>query len=847
MQKKSLLIALTLCSQAFANPEGGRAQSGKVIIDSSGNKVTITTGDKALIHWDDFSIRSGEVTQFIQPDASSVVVNKVTGNNPSQISGLLQANGRVALINPRGVVITKEGIVKTAEFLASTSDVVDTSWSIQTQGVDLSHIDPKAIINHDGLIFAEKNGAQIVLFAPTTEVTGVVQAPAGHVDILGDVVAIKNQAFIDVSSTSSAGTVKIGGDCGKTASAVYAAKNTFVGPDAIVRADGIDVGSGGDILIWGSDAARGYGALSAKGGDISGKGGLIELSGHWVDLEGIRVSTLASDPMLTGHFIIDPYNLIISNANNNVTLTTPFSPTGTGATLEVNTIIEALGGSNVTITTIGTGGSEAGDITVASNLLSTFETNSLFITSANDIIVNNNINILHGGNLKLVANNSITLGENSSVGAGVGYNLVFAVDQASTSVGTGRFTMASTAKVGNGAMNNAGPVYFYLGNLANATFGPTIAGAAFVPGQYTSQGTFPGIAGTLPAITSPYAIYYKGIGATASVTDATQNTVNQATANLYEQIDQSGTWTFTSGTVTFVTETTDKTAAENRATTIANLNNAINQAKADETSKKADFKAKADAAKKAEEDRLSATQQDLAQKEQAALQAKIDEEQALQAAAKAEADRKNLEQQLAQYQNQASVVTQAVTKVDASTITYLTFFDLTPEQIASYNDTEWNTIKSKFSGDPFDRYCAICPNPNTDIANRLNQLRQASRDNNEANQIAAYNGLRAQFAVAVSSTYANSNHDDTDYNNDERLHKDNDGNVINATNLNNARTWAKEAVSALKSQRDEGLLLPSPRSLFVLLMGFVKKIRTYFRSRLRKMKEIFKKNILHFQ
>jgi hypothetical protein len=199
---------------------------------------------------------------------------------------------------------------------------------------------------------------------------------------------------------------------------------------------------------------------------------------------------------------------------------------------------------------LGTTGSENGDIIFQDSVNAGFQPNSLFVTSANNITINDTVLVSCGGNLKFVANNDITLGNNTVITAGDGNNLVFAVDQgSSSSIGPGKLTMSSSTMVNAGTGPVKGKVYFYVGNLAISTFGGDVAGVSFVPGQYTSVGTFPGISGTLPTITSPYAIYYKGLGTTViPVTPGTQGLINQSTANVFSFIGNSGNWTLTNGT-----------------------------------------------------------------------------------------------------------------------------------------------------------------------------------------------------------------------------------------------------------------------------------------------------------
>ena len=77
----------------LALPGGEHVISGNVDFQRALNALTIHNSDRAIIHWQDFSIGAGELTNFIQPSASSAVLNRVVGGNLSEIYGTLRSNG----------------------------------------------------------------------------------------------------------------------------------------------------------------------------------------------------------------------------------------------------------------------------------------------------------------------------------------------------------------------------------------------------------------------------------------------------------------------------------------------------------------------------------------------------------------------------------------------------------------------------------------------------------------------------------------------------------------------------------------------------------------------------------
>ena len=66
--------------------------------------VTVNQATPLLgINWISLGNNPGEVLKFVQPSASAIALNRVTGADPSQFLGSLIANGSVIVINPNGV------------------------------------------------------------------------------------------------------------------------------------------------------------------------------------------------------------------------------------------------------------------------------------------------------------------------------------------------------------------------------------------------------------------------------------------------------------------------------------------------------------------------------------------------------------------------------------------------------------------------------------------------------------------------------------------------------------------------------------------------------------------------
>jgi len=127
----ALLCGLGCAQPSFAQslPTGGNVASGNVSISStSPTSLTISQSSRTgIVNWSSFSIGQGNQVQF--NNGSGATLNRVTGNVPSSINGVLSATGSVYLVNPSGVVVGPSGEIKTGgSFVASTLDVKDAEF-----------------------------------------------------------------------------------------------------------------------------------------------------------------------------------------------------------------------------------------------------------------------------------------------------------------------------------------------------------------------------------------------------------------------------------------------------------------------------------------------------------------------------------------------------------------------------------------------------------------------------------------------------------------------------------------------------------------------------------------------
>lgn len=134
---KSLVFFGLVSSTAWANPVGPSVGYGQVTVSGGSDMRIIQGSDRAIVNWQSFSVGRGETVRFEQPGAQSVILNRVVGTDPSEIWGALQANGRVFLVNPNGILISADATLSVGSLITSTLPISDQEFLRRTSGSSL--------------------------------------------------------------------------------------------------------------------------------------------------------------------------------------------------------------------------------------------------------------------------------------------------------------------------------------------------------------------------------------------------------------------------------------------------------------------------------------------------------------------------------------------------------------------------------------------------------------------------------------------------------------------------------------------------------------------------------------
>ena len=242
-----------------------------------------------IANWSSFNIGTDASVQFIQPNVSATVLNRIADQNPSQILGSLSANGKVFLLNQSGIIFGKNARVDVGGLVASSLNMLDSDFLAAKYKFFTSGNAGK-VLNQGSIIVAP--GGVVALIAPKVTNEGTITAKSGSaalgagnkvsVDFTGDglITLTVDEGAID-ALVENQGLVKAdGGLVVMTASAADALSQSTVNNSGIIEANSLQQ-RGGRILL---DAVGGMttvsGTLDASSTD--GKGGQVVATGDRV-------------------------------------------------------------------------------------------------------------------------------------------------------------------------------------------------------------------------------------------------------------------------------------------------------------------------------------------------------------------------------------------------------------------------------------------------------------------------------------------------------------------------------------------------------------------------------------
>ncbi|HCN89380.1 MAG TPA: filamentous hemagglutinin, partial [Oxalobacteraceae bacterium] len=171
-------VIMTFGATVNAQPTGGMVTAGSATISGAPGSTTINqSSSNVAINWGSFNVGTGETVRFVQPNSSSIALNRVIGPDPSSILGSLNANGKVFLVNPNGILFGRGASVNVGALVASTLNIADGDF--MTGSYKFSGTGNGAVVNQ-GVINAA-DGGYVALLGARVSNEGTISANRGTV------------------------------------------------------------------------------------------------------------------------------------------------------------------------------------------------------------------------------------------------------------------------------------------------------------------------------------------------------------------------------------------------------------------------------------------------------------------------------------------------------------------------------------------------------------------------------------------------------------------------------------------------------------------------------------------
>jgi hypothetical protein len=177
------LILMFMPTLVWALPDTPTVISGNAQVEQSANQMTIHQNSAiAEFNFQQFNIGANQQVEFIQPNAQSLAINRVTGGEPSQLFGQLKANGQIFLLNPAGIIFGPNAQVNVGGLLASTLSI--DSQNLAQKEFHLSHANNSngQIIQHGNIHIDD--GGYALLISREIHNSGQIIASLGNIHLL---------------------------------------------------------------------------------------------------------------------------------------------------------------------------------------------------------------------------------------------------------------------------------------------------------------------------------------------------------------------------------------------------------------------------------------------------------------------------------------------------------------------------------------------------------------------------------------------------------------------------------------------------------------------------------------
>jgi len=198
-----LFAHLSLVSNAYATPEGAIVVGGNGNIVTNGQTTSINqTSQNMAIDWQSYNVQQNERVHYIQPNSSSISLNRIVGNNASAIHGRIDANGQVILVNPNGIFFSPTSVINVGGIMASGLDIKPSDF-MNSDYIFNEVAGTDGFVFNSGIINAA-TGGNVTLLGKQVKNDGMIVAKLGAVNMAAGkqaVVTFDNAGLLGVKIT----------------------------------------------------------------------------------------------------------------------------------------------------------------------------------------------------------------------------------------------------------------------------------------------------------------------------------------------------------------------------------------------------------------------------------------------------------------------------------------------------------------------------------------------------------------------------------------------------------------------------------------------------------------------
>jgi filamentous hemagglutinin family protein len=291
-----------------ARPTGGVVAQGQATFGgNAGTTLIDQTSQNAVINWQTYNVGSAQTVQYVQPNASSITLNRVLSSDPSVIAGRITANGQIVLVNQSGVVFTRGSQVDTAGLVVSAANITDQNFMAGKMVFNGAPNAGAAISNAGNITIRQAGLAALV--APQVSNSGTITAQLGRVVLGGAATSTLDLYGDGLMALNVTGQVTKASLGGKTVSALVTNTGTILAPGGTVVLSAAAV----DGVVTNLVSAGGTIAAPSVGNQTGRI--LVQGVGGGVTIDGTVAATGVATGTTGGQVVVDATGAVTLTQN----------------------------------------------------------------------------------------------------------------------------------------------------------------------------------------------------------------------------------------------------------------------------------------------------------------------------------------------------------------------------------------------------------------------------------------------------------------------------------------------------------------------------------------------------